>query len=193
MRGRCARGGTAPRPATWSAWISIRNRSGDPGPHVERKVTQEVRLDAADPDDEERTQADRQQHHASLVARTVQPKDGVAHRERSRPRKRRRRSYQRPAGDVQHERNHARSRRIRSPRPATTRPASPRAPRAPHRPAVSRRRAASPGGAARHPAAASSSDGLMWRTRSSGTSEKSSDTVRPMPTAWSIAAGRQGV
>ena len=77
-----------------------------PGSHVEGKVTQQVRLNTADPDDEERTEADRQQHHARLIPRTVQPEDGVADGEGACPRKGCRRSNERPARHVQHERNH---------------------------------------------------------------------------------------
>ena len=78
--------------------------SGASGRHLQRELAEQARLQRPHADDEEGAEADREQDHARLVARTRQVQHRVAQRKRPRVRQRRDQRDQRAARQVQHHR-----------------------------------------------------------------------------------------
>ena len=173
-------------PSTWPCWMSIRNMSGASLRHLNRELVEQARLQRPDADDEEGAEADGEQDDARLVARARQVQHGVAQRKRPRVRQRRDERDQRRPGQVQHERqarepgadDQADAQRRRLPRRERDQRRGHER-RSPPIPTQSRRAGAV--------SSRSSSDGLMSRTCSSGTTENSSDTSTPMPTPCTAA------
>ena len=165
---------------TWSRWTSIRNMSAHLVGDVDRELAEQVRLHAADAEDEEGAEADGEQDDARLVARPRQVQHGVPERERPRAasgatartspspaRCSTTASTAKPAadGEPDFQRRRLPRRQPRRAPPATATSAPICSQSMPVRRADSCR---------------SSSDGFTRRTSSSGTSENSSDTSTPI-------------
>ena len=101
----CARAGTA-RSALDLVFLDVdQEEVRRVSARLDREVPEQVRLHAADADDEEGAEADGHQHDPRLVARAIQTQHGVP---QGKPRARASgaRTHERPPGHVQHERQH---------------------------------------------------------------------------------------